>query len=364
MALPHQPQFSGAGAQTASAQTAGGCTDFPTVKLSFKWVINHARPVLALHNVNNLFKSPLFKTAQPRSSMWYLLLNAPCSDWLSVFLTSSTEDALGVKLGGSSPKCCVTNCTFSVMDAKTNEKKYSKDAPSAVCDLPQQSCYLGEFIKKNQLQRLLSDDVLAIQVDASIIYKQTIHTTYTATSPIPPHNALDGVKRLYEEKRFAVFADIVIKCGEKDFNAHKAILSSQSPVFNRMFTTDMKERKSDIVEISDINHPVMSDLLAYFYTGNAPNLHTLAKDLLYAASKYELPRLEALCENELMVSLSLNNLLEVVQCASMYNLSNLKMACLNMIKCNSAKIFKSESWITFKRYSNKELVYEILEFKT
>jgi len=61
------------------------------------------------------------------------------------------------------------------------------------------------------------------------------------------------------------FSDVKIRVHEKIFEVHKVILSSVSDVFLQLF-----KNSKDIVDLSDVSSHVMSDLLAYIYSGNAP----------------------------------------------------------------------------------------------
>ena len=47
----------------------------------------------------------------------------------------------------------------------------------------------------------------------------------------------------------------------------------------------MEERKLNRVEITDVDHEVMREMLRFIYTGKAPNLDKMADDLLAAADK-------------------------------------------------------------------------------
>ena len=47
----------------------------------------------------------------------------------------------------------------------------------------------------------------------------------------------------------------------------------------------MEERKQNRVEITDVDHEVMREMLRFIYTGKAPNLEKMADDLLAAADK-------------------------------------------------------------------------------
>jgi speckle-type POZ protein len=52
-----------------------------------------------------------------------------------------------------------------------------------------------------------------------------------------------------------------------------------------MFEHEMEERKQNRVEITDVDHEVMREMLRFIYTGKAPNLEKMADDLLAAADK-------------------------------------------------------------------------------
>ena len=90
--------------------------------------------------------------------------------------------------------------------------------------------------------------------------------------------------------------------GVHEFKVHKFILAARSPVFKRMFETDMKECSS---VLEDITAEAVDELLTYLYTGTAPNLEELTEELFEAANEYELPHLIALCKEALGNSINI-----------------------------------------------------------
>lgn len=60
---------------------------------------------------------------------------------------------------------------------------------------------------------------------------------------------------------------------------------ARSPVFAAMFEHEMEERKHNRVDITDVDHEVLKEMLRFIYTGKAPNLDKMADDLLAAADK-------------------------------------------------------------------------------
>lgn len=59
-------------------------------------------------------------------------------------------------------------------------------------------------------------------------------------------------------------------------------------MFAAMFEHEMEERKHNRVEITDVDHEVLREMLRFIYTGRAANLEKMADDLLAAADKVRL----------------------------------------------------------------------------
>jgi hypothetical protein len=57
-----------------------------------------------------------------------------------------------------------------------------------------------------------------------------------------------------------------------------------------MFEHEMEERKHNRVEITDVDHEVLREMLRFIYTGKATNLEKMADDLLAAADKVRMSR--------------------------------------------------------------------------
>ena len=112
------------------------------------------------------------------------------------------------------------------------------------------------------------------------------------------------------------FSDVQIKCGDETFDAHQVILSARSPVFGRMFQSEMTEKKSQLVDIEELDPKIVLEMLKFIYTGSCavteedPDLE-LAADVLVAANRYELNLLKNMCECVLASELTAENCLKV-----------------------------------------------------
>ena len=343
-----------------------GSTSLPKKSLSYRWVFNDAQVFL---DNSEMFTGPIFEVSLPlkekRVSKWQLMIKKH-SESFAVYLcfcSLSTSSARST----STHKVLVSDCVFSILNFDMDEVTCACSAklPSKLCVLGGKAevCGIDNFIDQHGLATSLDGRTLTLQVDATLLcltdHSECVETNNTL---IPADDIRKDIAGLHYDY---LFSDVTITCGGKEFRAHKVILASQSPVFKKMFEIDMREKRSGIIEVSDIARVVMSDLLAYLYTGTAPHVDTLARELLNVADKYELPRLLTICETTLMSKITAKSVLEMLILAELHEAKSLKKACLGFIKCNFARICELDSWNNMKTTNSdihQMLVCEILEF--
>ena len=158
-------------------------------------------------------------------------------------------------------------------------------------------------------------------------FEQTLGSPKSKEVPKAPTdvslNVCENLGDFYLSKELS---DVLIECQDQKFEAHQVILSASSPVFRRMFQADMKEKKSQVVEIKDLEPAVMSEMLKFIYTRTCvateenenPDLD-LVSDLLEASDKYQMVRLKNVCQSFLSVHLSADNSLKVTKFVSILN---------------------------------------------
>ncbi|XP_046983969.1 speckle-type POZ protein-like [Schistocerca americana] len=100
---------------------------------------------------------------------------------------------------------------------------------------------------------------------------------------------------------------VTLAAGETRLVAHTAVLVTGSPVFAAMFRHDMVESSSGLVNVTDVDGPVLRELLTFMYTFHAPQLASMAAQLLVAADKYGVLSLKAQCEQQLATGLAVDN---------------------------------------------------------
>lgn len=98
-----------------------------------------------------------------------------------------------------------------------------------------------------------------------------------------------------------------------------------------MFEHEMEERKQNRVDITDVDHEVLREMLRFIYTGKATNLEKMADDLLAAADKYALERLKVMCEEALCTSLAIENAADILILADLHSADQLKAQAIDFI---------------------------------
>lgn len=144
--------------------------------------------------------------------------------------------------------------------------------------------------------------------------------------------------------RSGKFSDLKIKLSNREFDVHRCILSSVSEVFERMFSSDMLETRSNTLEINDISDEICYEMLRFIYCRQVENLEANALDLLYAADKYAIEDLKLLCIQTLIETFTFESAAEMLIRANIYNSKLLKDNLLLFIKNYSREVFATEQW--------------------
>lgn len=140
------------------------------------------------------------------------------------------------------------------------------------------------------------------------------------------------------------YSDVILCLGDEKIPAHKVILASKSPVFDKMFSTDMVEAKSNVAKVNNITLDVFQELLRFMYTGKVEKIDKLAVDIFKAAHFYQIEHLKLLCENALRKTLTVENAVDFLKLADDHDADCLKDHCFVFIMTHLKTIMKSPSF--------------------
>jgi len=149
----------------------------------------------------------------------------------------------------------------------------------------------------------------------------------------------NDMKKILETK---LFTDCTIICGNEEIPCHRNILSSRSPVFETMFSSDMKEASTGVVEIEDFTGATVKELVNYIYTGCPASAKP--EELLRAAHKYLMEELKDWCVEQLCKVASVDNAVDHLVLAEVYEAPVLKESATLLIVRNWSSISKREQW--------------------
>ncbi len=316
-------------------------TNYVAKILYYKWIINDAKQVLLV--AAEVVKSSQFELQG--IGKFYL-----SAEWknrnIKITLYLPNRAAFWI----SDIEFCISDCPSErVVQTDAKKVKLESESCTGLVSIPQ----------SERLDNYLKDGNLTIEVRATVTLLTNPVQGIAESVPVPEDKLRESINDLFLEQ---CFTDVSIEVGEKKFKAHKVILASQSDVFRRMFETDMKEKNECLVRIQDISPEVMEDLLSYFYTGLPKNSATLARELLVAANKYNVSRLQIMCENELMMNLTSENVTPTLILADKLQQTGnslLKKECIKFIRNNAKSVMKSTTWNQCEDEITKDILIEI-----
>lgn len=227
--------------------------------------------------------------------------------------------------------CFGIDCEFGVVksDGKIVEKAKFMNVPAA----GYKRYGFPEWIRKNEL----------FQPSIQLLHKRKfcVSARLELKTTYPPiifeRSSLSyQYERLFNNNKFKDFT--IITSDNKNIPVHKSILSIRSPVFETMLGTKMLESKENIVSVGDINYKTMLEFLRFIYCGIVHKIDKIAFELLYAATKYDVPDLLPFCVASLAKNLHVTNVIDVFSHANMHEQDELAQFCVEFASWNYLEI--------------------------
>lgn len=151
-------------------------------------------------------------------------------------------------------------------------------------------------------------------------------------------------------------SDVIFLIGNEKIPAHKLMLASVSPVFEGMFSHQMKENLTNMVQIENVDSNAFKEMLRYIYIGQIENLKNVVFGLYELADKYDIVNLRIICEEFFERCLSIENVIAVLEHADRHNSDNLKNECIAFMDRNFDKVGNTEAF----RRIHKDLLLDFI----
>ncbi|KAJ8675261.1 hypothetical protein QAD02_011047 [Eretmocerus hayati] len=155
------------------------------------------------------------------------------------------------------------------------------------------------------------------------------------------------------------FGDIQIVVRGKKFRVHRILLGNQSKIFSIIFGK-LKDGQKNSVSIDDVDERIFLEILRFIYFNKVHEIEKYAKELLPAAIKYSIEKLEEKCVETVSKNIVTENVIEYLRLADMYRLEKLRKQTINFIASNLADVMKSSSYNSIKMMKRDSL-YELIQ---
>ena len=152
------------------------------------------------------------------------------------------------------------------------------------------------------------------------------------------------IRNLNVLRKSNILCDITLRVEEKDFAAHRCVLTAASPYIRALFTTDFKENENNLVELKDVKYAALSEVLQFMYTGEAKADSSNAQDLIMLADYLILPSLRSKVSEFLEGTISSSNCLALESFASQFNCESLKEAAVTYTVKNFVAVVNSDDF--------------------
>ncbi|XP_073421908.1 kelch-like protein 15 [Dendrobates tinctorius] len=130
------------------------------------------------------------------------------------------------------------------------------------------------------------------------------------SSSIHDSSVTAGFRALYEE---GLLVDVTLVIEDHQFQAHKALLATQSDYFRIMFTADMRERDQNKIYLKGLTATGFSHVLQFMYYGNIDLSMATVHEILQAAMYVQLTEVVKFCCSFLMAKICLENCAEIMR---------------------------------------------------
>jgi hypothetical protein len=174
------------------------------------------------------------------------------------------------------------------------------------------------------------------------------------------NSSITAIPKLFSEGEYS---DVKIICKDQTFRCHKVILALQSDVFKAMLDTNQcTEQITGTVRVDDINAKTMNTLLKYLYQNKITYEEATDLNLIVAANKYNIVDLVSKCEQIILLTMSMENIMDILAVAKLLPTPNLFKKALLFFnqRTDHSQVQHGLKWLELKT-QNPALALEITE---
>ncbi|KAK7100704.1 actin-binding protein IPP-like isoform X2 [Littorina saxatilis] len=138
-----------------------------------------------------------------------------------------------------------------------------------------------------------------------------------------PSSLLNSLRGLWEEDGFC---DVRLAVGQREFPAHRLVLSAASPYFRAMFMCGLTEAKTESITLHDVSPTTFEHLIKFVYSGHIQVCGETCQEILAAADMLQLLPVVTICRQFLIQQLSPDNSIGIYLLAELHQLQDVQEA--------------------------------------
>ena len=157
------------------------------------------------------------------------------------------------------------------------------------------------------------------------------------------------MKRLNIQRKQDYLCDITLVTNDdREFKAHRNVLSAASPFFCKLLESEMKENREGIVRFEEISATVMEDVLEFIYTGTVEVTQENAKELIAAGNYLIIPSLKTFSGRFLQGEMSDTNCISTFYFAEKYDCVELIRNSRKFVHENFASVGEMDEFLSLE----------------
>ena len=157
------------------------------------------------------------------------------------------------------------------------------------------------------------------------------------------------MKRLHIQRKQDYLCDITLVTNDdREFKAHRNVLSAASPFFCKLLESDMKENREGIIRFEEISGCVMEDVLEFIYTGTVEVTQENAKELIAAGNYLMIPSLKTVSGRFLQGEMSNTNCISTFYFAEKYDCVELIRNSRKFVHENFASVGEMDEFLSLE----------------
>ena len=325
-----------------------GVTRMKTIKLNYLWTIDN----FSLHNkkVGEYIVSPVFSSPKNNTFKWNLRMypngeDSGHKDDIAIFLMYQEGPLPSLEV---SWEISVLNTSRGKQNTVTDKHRFERGSGWG------KSTFISKEYALDEKNGVMENNRIHVFTEFSFyVATKNISGDCNVRSESDLENEFS--EHLAPLLESGDYSDVVLTVRGQQFPVHKAILAARSSVFSALFVNEVKD---PVVQTIDVDPDVMKEALRYIYTGRVRNLESISKELLRVASAYKIDGLQALCEESVCKSLSVDNAVDVLSLAERCKADKLKSKAVGFIAAHAVELINTDEFETFEN-SHPNVIVEV-----